>query len=128
LRLALLIEYAGRLPEVPSEVAADEERFERVEECQSPLFLASEVRADVVSIWFDAPLEAPITRGFASVLYHGLDGRTAQEVRAVPPAVTDRLRLVGLVSPLRLRGMGAMLQRLQRQVRVAAVESPIHDL
>jgi len=32
LRLPLLLEYADKLPEVPAEVAADQGRFEKVEE------------------------------------------------------------------------------------------------
>ena len=68
---------------------------------------------------FDAPAESPTTRGFAGVLFAGLDGATPDEVLAVPADVADTLGLARAISPLRLRGMGAILARLQRQVRRA---------
>lgn len=117
LRLALLLEYANKLPPLPGELADQADRFEKVEECQTPLFLASDVQDGTVSVWFDAPPEAPTTRGFASILAHGLDGRPADEVLATPEDVHARLGLTELISPLRLRGMQAMLARLKRQVR-----------
>lgn len=120
LRLQLLLEYAEKLPELPESLARDGDRFERVEECQTPVFLASEVEDGRVSLWFDAPPEAPTTRGFASILAHGLDGRSVEEVLAVPGDVSRELGLAELISPLRLRGMEGMLRRLQRQVRDAA--------
>jgi len=120
LRLALLLEYANALPELPEAWAGDADRFEKVEECQTPLFLASEVEEGRVSVWFDAPPEAPTTRGFASILHKGLHGCTVEEVLAVPCDVTRSLELDALISPLRLRGMEAMLMRLQRQVQDAS--------
>ncbi|MDR9390975.1 MAG: SufE family protein [Trueperaceae bacterium] len=119
LRLPLLLEYAQNLPPLPDALAGAEDRFEKVEECQTPLFLASEVADGAVRVWFDAPEEAPTTRGFASILAAGLDGRTVDEVLAVPTDVAGRLGLTDLISPLRLRGMEGMLRRLQRQVRDA---------
>jgi hypothetical protein len=50
----------------------------------------------------------------------GLDGATVDEVLAVPADIADHLGLAQAISPLRLRGMGAILARLQRQVRSAA--------
>ena len=120
LKLPLLLEHAGRLPPLPAAYAADRSRLERVEECQTPFFLATEIDAEGrVRLHFDAPEEAPTTRGFAGVLYVGLDGATAEEVLAVPLDVADALGLARAISPLRLRGMGAILARLQRQVRSA---------
>ena len=68
-------------------------------------------------LFFDAPLEAPTTRGFASILQTGLDGLSAQEVLATPAEFTTQLGLSDLVSPLRLRGMAAMLARIKRQIQ-----------
>ena len=61
--------------------------------------------------------EAPTTRGFASILHAGLDGLNADEVLATPGEFTSQLGLQDLVSPLRLRGMAAMLARIKRQIR-----------
>ena len=72
---------------------------------------------DAVHLFFDAPPEAPTTRGFAGILQAGLDGLDADEVLATPDGFTGQLGLTELVSPLRLRGMSAMLSRIKRQVR-----------
>jgi len=117
-RLQLLLEFSRDLPVLPERYAAHRDRMEPVPECQTPLFLAVEVEPDeAVHLFFDAPAEAPTTRGFAAILHAGLDGLDADEVLATPAEFSSRLGLADLVSPLRLRGMAAMLARIKRQVR-----------
>ncbi len=116
-RLQLLLEFSQELPALPERYAAHRDRMEQVPECQTPLFLAVEVEAAAVHLYFDAPAEAPTTRGFAAILHAGLDGLDADEVLATPAEFSSRLGLADLVSPLRLRGMAAMLARIKRQVR-----------
>ena len=117
-RLQLLLEFSQDLPPLPERYAGHHDLLERVPECQSPLFLAVEVEPDAtVRLFFEAPPEAPTTRGFASILQAGLDGLTADEVLATPAEFTSQLGLQDLVSPLRLRGMAAMLSRIKRQIR-----------
>ncbi|GAA2949935.1 SufE family protein [Glutamicibacter bergerei] len=116
-RLELLLDYSRELPELPPHLAEHPELLEQVVECQSPLFLIVEVGADqVVRLFFSAPPEAPTTRGFASVLAAGLDGSSAEEILAVPEDMPARLGLSRALSPLRMRGMSAMLGRIKRQV------------
>lgn len=117
-RLQLLLEFSEELPGLPQRYAEDPGLLEPVPECQSPLFLAVELgEDDTVHLFFDAPREAPTTRGFAGILHAGLDGMPADEVLATPPEFTAQLGLQDLVSPLRLRGMAAMLSRIKRQLR-----------
>jgi cysteine desulfuration protein SufE len=117
-RLQLLLEYSRDLPALPERYAEHRDLLEPVPECQTPLFLAVEVEPDSrVHLFFEAPAEAPTTRGFAAILHAGLDGLDADEVLAVPAEFTTQLGLADLVSPLRLRGMAAMLARIKRQVR-----------
>jgi cysteine desulfuration protein SufE len=117
-RLQLLLEFSDDLPALPGRYAGHRDRLEQVPECQSPLFLAVEVDDDdAVHLFFDAPPEAPTTRGFAGILHAGLDGLSADEVLATPGEFSSQLGLQDLVSPLRLRGMAAMLARIKRQIR-----------
>ena len=117
-RLQLLLEFGQELPPLPARYATQRELLEPVPECQSPLFLAVEISPnETVHLFFDAPPEAPTTRGFAGILYAGLDGLTADEVLATPGEFSSQLGLQDLVSPLRLRGMAAMLARIKRQIR-----------
>lgn len=120
-RLQLLLEFSRELPDLPSRFAEHPELLEPVPECQSPLFLITEIDAaepdPEVHLYFSAPAEAPTTRGFASILHAGLDGLPASTVLAVPDDLSHRLGLAEAVSPLRLNGMGAMLFRIKRQIR-----------
>ncbi len=117
-RLQLLLEFSDDLAALPERYAGHRDLLEQVPECQSPLFLAVEVDdGDAVHLFFDAPPEAPTTRGFAGILQAGLDGLEADEVLATPDEFTGQLGLTELVSPLRLGGMSAMLSRIKRQVR-----------
>ncbi len=121
-RLQLLLDFSRELPALPAELQGHRDAMEPVLECQSPVFLLVEVEGAAatgsrVHLFFDAPAEAPTTRGFAGILREGLDGLSAAEVLAVPDDVPERLGLGAAVSPLRLRGMAGMLARIKRQVR-----------
>ena len=63
------------------------------------------------------PPEAPTTRGFAAILAAGLDEQPADDILAVPDDFYSELGLAALISPLRLRGMSAMLARIKRHLR-----------
>ncbi len=120
-RLDLLLEFSDELPALPERFHDARDSLERVDECQSPVFLTVEVEPDddrTVHLYFDAPQEAPTTRGFAGILHAGLDGLSAAQVLALPDDAPMRLGLAEAVSPLRLRGMVGMLGRIKRQVRV----------
>ncbi|GAA2875432.1 SufE family protein [Pseudonocardia halophobica] len=121
-RLQLLLELSQELPDLPDRYADAAGSMEQVHECQSPLFLAVEVDEDAdrrVHLFFSAPPEAPTTRGFAGIMHTGLDGEPASEVLAVPDDFYTALGLTQAVSPLRIRGMAAMLARIKKQVRAA---------
>jgi cysteine desulfuration protein SufE len=48
---------------------------------------------------------------------------SADEVLATPAEFTGQLGLQDMVSPLRMRGIAAMLARIKRQVRVKRASS-----
>ena len=117
-RLQLLLEFSNELPELPARYADHPDLLERVVECQSPVFLFVEVTDDRVHLHATAPREAPTTRGFASILAQGLDGLTvAQVLDDVPDDYPQTIGLTEAVSPLRIRGMTALLGRAKRQIR-----------
>lgn len=118
LRVQALLDYSRQLPPLPPHLAGNRGAMEQVPECQTPFYLATKVQDDGrVKLWFDVPAEAPTTRGFAGILAGGLDGATAEEVLATPNDFYTRMGLAEVISSLRLRGMGAILARLKRQVR-----------
>ncbi|WP_019482840.1 SufE family protein [Arthrobacter sp. TB 23] len=119
-RLQLLLEFSQGLPELPQHLQEHPELLEQVVECQTPLFLSVDIDdspEQIVRLYFSAPPEAPTTRGFAGVLLEGLDGLSSADILAVPDDVPDRLGLTRAITPLRMRGMTAMLGRIKRTVR-----------
>jgi len=119
-RLQLLLEISQELPDLPDRYSDHPDLLERVEECQSPVYLFVEVNSGVVSIFLTAPEEAPTTRGFASILHQLLNGHSVEEVLSAPEDIPDRLHLSEAVSLLRINGMRGMLNRIKRQVREKA--------
>jgi len=115
-KLALLLEFANELPALPSDL--EQAAMEPVPECQTPLFLHVDASdPDRVRLHFSAPAESPTTRGFASILAAGLDEQPAAAILAVPEDFYADLGLAALISPLRLRGLSAMLARIKRRLR-----------
>lgn len=128
LRLQALLEYSRKVPPLPPELAGHRELMEQVTECQTPFFLKTVVGDDRrVALHFDVPDEAPTTRGFAGILYSGLNGASTDEVLAVPNDFYAHMGLAEVISSLRLRGMSAILGRLKRQVREQAGADPGSD-
>lgn len=116
-KLELLLEFSESLPEPPQRFGENPHLMERVEECQSPVFIAVEGNSDQVQLYFSAPKEAPTTRGFASILNTALNGRSASEILSVSDDFPSELGLEKLISPLRVRGMRGMLYRIKRKTK-----------
>ncbi len=118
LKLELLLEYANSLPELPERLADHQDQLEQVTECQSPVYLRTEIdQLGKTRIFITAPREAPTTRGFASLLFSALDGQKVEYVLDFSDRFIDSLGLTKLVSALRIRGMAGMLARIKRQLR-----------
>jgi cysteine desulfuration protein SufE len=126
-RLMLLLEFSDELPELPEEYQDHPDLFERVLECQAPVYIFPEVTSSgEFNLYATAPKEAPTTRGFASILVEGLNPLTPQQVLSVPDDFPMMIGLTEAVSPLRMRGMMGMLGRIKRSVRdqLSQQESP----
>ncbi|HEX2286603.1 MAG TPA: SufE family protein [Mycobacterium sp.] len=115
-KLQLLLEFANELPPLPADL--EQAAMEPVPECQTPLFLHVDATDPAhVRLYFSAPPESPTTRGFAAILAAGLDEQPASDILAVPDDFYTDLGLAALISPLRLRGMSAILARIKRRLR-----------
>lgn len=116
-QLDLLLEFSDSLPELPPEFQGRDDLFERVIECQSPVFIHVDT-SDITSvkIYATAPAESPTTRGFASILVQGLSGLSATEILDVDDDYPHTLGITDTVSPLRLRGMSGMIYRIKHQI------------
>lgn len=116
-KIQLLIEFAEELPDLPAQYQDHPELLEKVEECQSPVYIFVEVDDNIVAVHATAPEQAPTTRGFASILVQGLSGLSVEDALSIPDDFPSTLGLNALISPLRVRGMTGMLWRMKRQIR-----------
>lgn len=117
IKIEAMVDYSNRLPDPPPHLR-EPGAMERVHECQTPFFVATEVGPDeVVHLHFEVPPESPTMRGYAGILADGLTGATADEILALPDDFYLAMGIEEVVSPLRLRGMGAILARIKHQIR-----------
>ncbi len=121
-RIELLIDFAKSLPPLPARLEAHKDASHRVEECQSPVYLFVELEGDKVSLYADAPIEAPTVRGFVSILVQGLNGATYEEVLSVRNDLIERIGLTEILGMLRVRGLTGVLSRLKAAVTRSLME------
>lgn len=120
-KLDILLEFSASLPALPERLHGARDSMEQVHECQSPVFLHTELEGagetGRVHFYIDVPPEAPTVRGYASALVSGLNGCTAAEVLAVPEDLYMLMGLPEAITPQRLRGLHALMVYMKRQVR-----------
>ena len=119
-KLEMLLEFAMGLPDLPAELHHARDTMEQVHECQSPVFLHASLQAGQMVYHIDVPREAPTVRGFAGILRTGLNGATPAAVAATPANLYQQLGLHRVISPLRLRGLTALLHRMKRNAEELA--------
>ncbi|GAA5500831.1 putative SufE-like protein Rv3284 [Deinococcus xinjiangensis] len=117
LRLQALLEYSKKLPPLPEKYVEHPEFLQPVPECTSPFFLVTEKdEQGGVQMHFKVPEEAPTVRGYAGILHEALSGESPETILSVPDQFYMDMGLTELITPMRLRGMGAILMRLKRDV------------
>jgi cysteine desulfuration protein SufE len=121
-RIDILLDFAKSLPPLPERLVAHKDASHRVEECQSPVYLFVELDNGHVSLFADAPVEAPTVRGFVSLLLEGLSGATVEEILQVPADLVDRCGLGEILGMLRVRGLSGVLRRLKAEVTRTAID------
>jgi cysteine desulfuration protein SufE len=116
-RLEFLLEYSLDLPEMPQDVQEDRDSLEQVHECQTPVFLHTEYENGRVRFLFDVPQESPTVRGYAAILQQGFRDSVPNQVLTAPEDIYILLGLQEAISPLRLRGLHALMVYMKRQVK-----------
>jgi cysteine desulfuration protein SufE len=114
-KLEYLLEMARRLPPLPGRLVAQKDRMDVVHECQTPVFVHAEKRADGRYTFFlDVSPEAPTVRGFAAILQIGLNDVTLEQLMAVPTEFYLQMGLQSVLSGQRLNGIAAILAHMKR--------------
>lgn len=118
--IEMLIDYAESLPELTEEYKlARDAGYNRVPECQTPVFLWVEISDGVVSIHADVAKESPTVRGFVAILVNAFSGATPEEVLKAPNDLLSRLGLVNKLGITRIQGLSAVYQRIKNEVKKA---------
>lgn len=113
-KIELLIQYAEDMPPLPEHLRGDHEAMQQVHECMTPVFVKAESENGRMKFYFDVPESSPTVRGYASILGHGLEGATPEEVLSVPGDFYANMGLAELLTHQRLNGFGAILAHLKR--------------
>lgn len=124
LRLAMLLDFAKKLPALPDELASARDReAHRVPECMTPVFLwvkPDEENPGSVRLLLDVAEEAPTVKGMLSIIAHAYDRKTPGEIAQIPSDLLSRLGLTGCIRMNRAVGLNAIIGRIKREAaRVA---------
>jgi cysteine desulfuration protein SufE len=116
MRLQMLLNYSKKFPELPAELeTARDQGMNRVEECQTPLFLWTGLDQGKVSIHAWAPPEAPTVRGFVGFLIEQLNGSDPADVADLPMDTLERMGLSEVLGVMRTNGLSHVLIRIRTE-------------
>lgn len=117
-RLELLLEYAESLPPLPERFAAlRQDESHRVPECQTPVYLFTELEDGRLRLHAEVAPEAPTVKGFVAVLRELVTGALPAEVATLDVDLLRRLGLVEALGMMRMRGLHAVFQRIRNEAR-----------
>jgi cysteine desulfuration protein SufE len=116
-RLELLLEFAEKLPPLPPRFQAQRDAgLNRVHECQTPVFLWTEVSDGGVRIFADVAPEAPTVKGFVSLLAELFAGASPEEVLALESDLVQRFGLLEALGMVRMRGLHAIAHHIRQKI------------
>jgi cysteine desulfuration protein SufE len=116
-RLELLLEFAEKLPPLPPRYQAERDAgLNRVHECQTPVFLWTEVEDGRVRIFADVAPEAPTVKGFVSLLVELLSGAAPEEILALDANLVQQFGLLEALGMVRMRGLHAIAHHIRRKI------------
>ena len=120
--LSMLLDYSEALPPLPDEYRdARDSGFNRVPECETPVFIFVDVNGGKVTIHADVPRESPTVRGFVSLLVDAFNGVTPEEVGSAPENLIHSLSLDQKLGTRRMFGLSAVYNRIKSEVKRAGV-------
>ena len=118
--LAMLLDYSEGLPELPEEfIEARDAGYNRVAECETPVFIFVRVEDGHVRIHADVPEESPTVRGFVALLVDAFDGTPAEEIEKAPGNLINSLGLDRKLGTRRMFGLSAVYNRIKSVVKKA---------
>jgi len=121
--LAMLLDYSESLPKLPEQYIEQRDAgFNRVPECETPVFVWVNVKDGLVHIDADVPQESPTVRGFVSLLVDSFNGATVEEVQSAPINLVHNLGLDQKLGTRRMFGLSAVYNRIKSEVKAASLQ------
>ncbi len=118
--LAMLLDYSETLPPLPDEYReARDAGYNRVPECETPVFIFIDVKDGKVNLYADVPRESPTVRGFVSLLVDAFAGVPPEEVVSAPENLINSLSLDQKLGTRRMFGLSAVYNRIRSEVKKA---------
>ncbi|TFG75535.1 MAG: SufE family protein [Thermodesulfobacteriales bacterium] len=119
--LTMLLDYSESLPQLPEKYIEQRDAgFNRVPECETPVFVWIELNDGLVHIDADVPQESPTVRGFVSLLVDSFNGVTPEEVQSAPQNLVHNLGLDQKLGTRRMFGLSAVYNRIRSSVKEAS--------
>ncbi len=118
--LAMLLDYSEGLPKLPEEFEeARDTGYNRVAECETPVFIFVRLEDGKVRLFADVPEESPTVRGFVALLVDAFDGSTPDEIENAPGNLINSLGLDQKLGTRRMFGLSAVYSRIKSEVKKA---------
>lgn len=108
-RLAAVIERARTVPPLSPEERTEENR---VDSCQSQVWLVGKFEDGSLSLRFDA--DSALVRGLVGLLCEVYQGGTAEEILKVEPTLFDELGIAPELSPTRKTGLRGVREKIRQ--------------
>ncbi|MCH7949776.1 MAG: SufE family protein [Candidatus Dadabacteria bacterium] len=119
--LAMLLDYSENLAPLPEKyIEARDAGFNRVPECETPVFVWIDLNDGLVQIHADVPEESPTVRGFVGILVDSFNGTTPEEVQSAPQNLIHSLGLDQKLGTRRMFGLSAVYNRIKSGVKEAS--------
>ncbi|MDE0143789.1 MAG: SufE family protein [Caldilineaceae bacterium] len=122
-RLESLLDFALSMPELPGFLHDARDQMEQVHECQTPIFVFTDIVEAGVHVYIDVPKESPTVRGYAAIVQEGLERASPDTVLHTPDDIHYLLGLHEAISPQRIRGLHVLMAYLKRQVTARMAQS-----
>ena len=119
--LAMLLDYSENLAPLPEKyIEARDAGFNRVPECETPVFVWIDLNDGLVQIQADVHEESPTVRGFVGILVDSFNGTTPEEVQSAPQNLVHSLGLDQKLGTRRMFGLSAVYNRIKSGVKEAS--------
>lgn len=116
-RLELLLEYANSLPPLPERYEQQRLSGEhRIHECQTPVFLWTELADHRVAVHAWVAPEAPTVKGFVGIARELFEGLPPEAIGEVDTNLVKRLGLSDALGMMRMRGLSAVIFYLRKSI------------